>query len=123
MCTTYFSADRPVEIIVPEKTTTIIVRCGLGQSGKIWFDNVSLKIISPGTSRLTEGRSSPGQGFQATDESLRQLEKIRALCEKLMNYSREQLGEKVKIRKEIFAQGGGKFQIGLLFDLSVQEED
>ncbi len=112
-----------MEIKVPEDTVTIIVRCGLAQSGKIWFDNVSLKIISPGKSRLTEGRGSPFQGFEVTDESLSQLEKIRVLSEKLMDYSREQLGEMVKIRKEIFAQGDGKFQIVLLFDLSMLEED
>ena len=111
-----------IEVMVPEQTNTIIVRCGLAQSGKIWFDNVSLKIISPGISQQANPSASRREGFQVTDESVKQLQKLTALSEELMEISRQKLGENVKLRKEIFAQGNGKFQIVLLLNLSMDED-
>jgi hypothetical protein len=111
-----------MEITVPEKTDAIIVRCGLSQSGKIWFDNVSLKIISPPPSERIAPSEPSQMGFQVTDEGMRHLERVRTLSEKLAGRAAEELGQNVAIRKEVFAQGEGKFQISLHFDFQNEEE-
>jgi len=105
-----------MEITVPDKTDAIIVRCGLSQSGKIWFDNVSLKIISPPPSKLSSQYSTTG--FEVTDESLKQLDKIKQLSEKLVQLSERELDENVQVRKEIYALGNGQYQVVLSFILN-----
>jgi len=109
-----------LEIVVPLRTSTIIVRCGLSQSGTIRFDNVSLKVISPGISQPADTTRVPARGFQVTDESLKQLESVQALSEELTAYCAERLGEKVKIRKQIHVQPDGTFRVTLLLDFSGQ---
>jgi len=98
-----------MEVTVPDKTDAIIVRCGLYQSGKIWFDNVSLKIVSPPLSTHSLERTS--KGFEVSEESLKKLNKIQVLSEKLVQVSQKELGETAQIRKEIFAQKDGKFEV------------
>ena len=49
-----------MEIVVPPQTDAVIVRCGLSQSGTIWFDNVSLEIVSPAV---------PGPGTEVAGQS------------------------------------------------------
>jgi hypothetical protein len=107
-----------LEITVPLRTSTIIVRCGLSQSGTIWFDNVSLRIISPGISQPADTTRVPARGFEVTDESLQQLESVRTLSEELTAYCAERLGENVNIRKQIHVQPDGTFRVTLLFDFS-----
>ncbi len=107
-----------LEVTVPLRTSTIIVRCGFSQSGTIWFDNVSLKIISPGLSQPADTTRVPAGGFEVTDESLQQLESVRALSEELTAYCAQRLGEKVKIRKQIHVQPDGTFRVTLLLDFS-----
>lgn len=102
-----------MEVVVPVGTSAIIVRCGLSQSGTIWFDNVSLTVVSPAATAPTA---------QAAGESLKNLESVRALSEELLTYCRERLGQNVRIRKEVHAQPDGTFQIALLLDLSGREE-
>ncbi len=98
-----------MDIVVPPQTDAIIVRCGLSQSGTIWFDNVSLKIISPAVSE---------PGAEATGESSENLGLARTLSEELEQYCRERLGASVRTRKEVIVQPDGKVQIVLLLDFS-----
>jgi len=98
-----------MEIVVPPQTDAIIVRCGLSQSGTIWFDNVSLEMVSP---------ALPGPGAEVAGKSLEDLELVRTLSEELEAYCRERLGENVRTRKEVIAQPDGTFQIALLLDFS-----
>jgi hypothetical protein len=105
-----------MEITVPEDTDAIIVRCGLSQSGKIWFDNVSLKIVSPPPAEHGAMAAPAAKGFKVTDKGLQRLEQVKELSENLAQQAKEQLGEDVEIRKEIFAQGEDVFQIILHID-------
>jgi hypothetical protein len=107
-----------LEITVPLRTTTIIVRCGLSQSGTVWFDNASLKIISPGVAQPAETTRPPARGFEVTDESLKQLQRVQTISDGLVAYVQRELGTKVRIRREVFAQGDGRFQVLLFLDLS-----
>jgi hypothetical protein len=107
-----------IEVTVPQETTIIIVRCGLSQSGKIWFDNVSLKIISPGKSAQAGNTNAFAEGFKVTEESMTQLNKITSLSDKLIDYASEQLGDAVEIRKEVFAHGEGKYEVVLYFSFT-----
>ena len=107
-----------LEITVPLRTTTIIARCGLSQSGTIWFDNASLKIISPGVAQPADIARPPARGFEVTDESLKQLQRVQTISDGLVAYVQRELGTNVRIRREVFAQGGGRFQVVLFLDLS-----
>ncbi len=107
-----------LEITVPLRTSTIIVRCGLSQSGTIWFDNASLKIIAPGVAQPADATRLPARGFEATEESLKQLQRVQKVSDDLVAYAQRELGAGVRIRKELFAQGGGRFQVVLQLDLS-----
>jgi hypothetical protein len=107
-----------LEITVPLRTSTIIVRCGLSQSGTIWFDNVSLKLISPAVAQPADTTRLPARGFEVTDESLKQLQRVQTISEGLVAYVQRELGTNVRIRQEVFAQGGGRFQVVLSLDLS-----
>jgi hypothetical protein len=116
---------RPVsfELTVPETTDTIIVRCGLTQSGRICFDDVSLVIVSP--AKLPPAGKMPfrGQGFEVTAESLQELETVTSFSEELVAYGRQRLGPGPVVRKEVFAQGGGRYQVVLSLDLSTRSQD
>jgi hypothetical protein len=107
-----------LEITVPVRTGTVIVRCGLAQAGTIWFDNVSLTIIAPGLSQPADTTRVPARGFEVTAESLQQLESVQDLSEELMAYCAERLGGKVRIRRQIHVQPDGTFQVSLLLDFS-----
>jgi hypothetical protein len=109
-----------LEITVPLRTSTIIVRCGLSQSGTIWFDNVSLKIIAPGVAQSADTTGLPARGFEVTGESLEQLKSVQALSDELMAYCTERLGAKVKVRKQIYIEPDGTFQVTLLLNFSGQ---
>ncbi len=98
-----------MEIVAPLQTDAVIVRCGLSQSGTIWFDNVSLKIVSPAV---------PGSGTEVAGQSLGNLELVRTVSSELEEYCRERLGDNVRIRKEVIAQPDGRFQIAVLLDFS-----
>lgn len=111
------------ELTVPEATETIIVRCGLTQSGRICFDDVSLVIVSPAKSPPAGKMPFRGRGFEVTDESLQELEMVAAFSEELLAYGRQRLGPDPIVRKEVFAQGGGRYQVVLSLDLSVRSED
>jgi len=106
-----------LEFTVPESTHVIIVRCGLTESGKIWFDNVSMTVVSPAQAWHDEG-TFRGDGFEVTDRSLRQLGRVRDLADDVVAYARQELGAEGNIREELFAQEGGRYQIVLHLDLS-----
>jgi hypothetical protein len=106
------------EFTVPPTTRTIILRCGLAQSGRIWFDNVSLQVVSPAAQTLRTADGFTGEGFEVTEQSLNQLERVSALGDELVQYARQQLGADVGVRTEVFAQGAGRFQVVLLVDWS-----
>ncbi len=106
------------EFAVPLGTDAMILRCGLGQSGKIWFDNVSMKVTSSASPTAGGAGSLRGRGFEVTGESLSQLARVRAFSDGLAAYAQRELGADVRVRGEVFAQGGGKFQVVLLLDLS-----
>jgi hypothetical protein len=116
------------EFVVPPGTDAMILRCGLAQSGKIRFDNISMKAVSGGAGAAGGLRGSPGttyaasgtpsRGFQVTEESLRQLQRVRTVSDGLVTYAQRELGTEVRIRREILAQGDGRFQVVLSLDLS-----
>ncbi len=116
------------EFVVPPGTNTMIIRCGLAQSGKIWFDNISMKVVSVGADAASDLRramptppltlGTPNRGFEATEESLKQLQRVRKVSDDLVAYAQRQLGAGVRIRPEVFAQGGERFQVVLQLDLS-----
>ena len=113
---------------MPLGTDAMIIRCGLTQWGKIWFDNISMTVISAGAGAAGDLRrcpptppfalTTPNRGFEATEESLRQLQRVQTISESLVTYAQRELGTEVRIRREVFAQGGGQFQVVLLLDLS-----
>lgn len=105
------------EFIVPSGTEAMILRCGLAGPGKIWFDNVSMKVISTAGNQ----KGFQGRGFEVTGESLEQLKRVNAFTEGLAAYAQRELGTGVRVRREVFAQGGGQFQVVLLLDLSKPE--
>jgi hypothetical protein len=106
------------EFAVPQATRTIILRCGLTESGKISFDNVSLQVVTPAAQTLTTPDGFSAEGFEVTEQSLERLERVSALSDELVRYARQQLGADIGIRTEVFAQGGGRFQVVLLLDWS-----
>ncbi len=105
-----------MEVTVPQNTDAITVRCGMYQSGMIWFDNVSLKIVSPPPANTGSGQQV--KGFKVTAESMQQLETIKNLSEKLIQLSKKELDKDIEIRKEIYALGDEKFEIVLFFSFS-----
>jgi hypothetical protein len=107
------------EFVVPPDTDAMILRCGLAQSGRIWFDNLSMKVVSP----VAAGRhgASQGRGFEVTERSLGQLERVTAFSDGLVAYAQQELGAGARVRREVFAQGGGQFQVVLRLDLSQPE--
>lgn len=105
--------------VVPAGTEAMILRCGLAQSGRIWFDNVSMKVESAGTAGNMGGLQ--GRGFEATEGALNQLVRVKVFSEDLVAYAQRELGAGVRVRREVFAQGEGKFQVVLLLDLSKPE--
>jgi hypothetical protein len=107
-----------LEFSVPRDTHTMIVRCGLAESGRIWFDNVSMTVVAPAAQAGDNAAASKGEGFLVTERSLRQLSRVRGLADGLAGYARQELGTDASIRKEVFAQEGGRFQIVLHLDLS-----
>ena len=107
------------EFVVPAGTEAMILRCGLAGSGRIWFDNVSMKAVSS-LSPASEVPSQ-GRGFRVTDESLGQLKRVSVLGDDLAAYAQRQLGTGVRVRREVFAQGDGQFQVVLSLDLSKSE--
>lgn len=109
------------EFAVPLDTAAMILRCGLSQSGKIWFDNISMRAIS--SAGPTAGRAGgfPGRGFQVTEESLGQLARVTAFSDGLAAYAQRDFGAEVRVRREVFAQGDGQFRVVLLLDLSKPE--
>jgi len=107
------------EFVVPAGTEAMILRCGLAGPGKIWFDNVSMKVVSSSSAGDVEGFQ--GKGFEVTGESLEQLKRVRAFSDGLAAYAQREFGADVRVRREVFAQGGGKFQVVLLLDLSKPE--
>ncbi len=109
------------EFTVPQATRSIIVRCGLAESGKIWFDNVSLQVVAPAVQTLKSAGGFAGEGFEVTEQSLGQLERVSTLSHELVQYARQQLGANIGVRTETFAQGGGRFQVVLLVDWSKSE--
>lgn len=106
------------EFVVPQGTEAMILRCGLGQSGRIWFDNLSMKAISSaaGGDGLFKGR-----GFEVTERSLDQLKRVSVFSDGLTAYAQRELGTGVGVRREVFAQGDGQFQVVLSLDLSKSE--
>jgi hypothetical protein len=110
------------DLTVPESTQTIIVRCGLAESGKIWFDDLSLMVIAAGAP-APSGPRFRGEGFEVTAQSLAQLETVSALGEEFVTYARQRLHPGAVVRKEVFAQGGGQYQVILSLDLSVQADN
>ncbi len=111
------------DFVVPPGTDAMIIRCGLAQSGKIWFDNVTMKAVSAGDLRqraptTSSALATPNRGFEATAESLTQLQGVQKVSEGLVTYAQRELGPEVRIRREVFAQGGGRFQVVLYLDLA-----
>ncbi|MBP7053905.1 MAG: hypothetical protein KBE65_23070 [Phycisphaerae bacterium] len=106
------------EFGVPPGTEAMILRCGLGRSGRIWFDNLSMKAISSASG--SEG-AFQGRGFRVTDTSLGQLKRVTVLGDDLAAYAQRQLGTEARVRREVFAQGDGQFQVVLSLDLSKSE--
>lgn len=107
------------EFVVPSGTEAMILRCGLAGAGRIWFDNVSMKAISATAAGNLQGFK--GRGFEVTGESLEQLKRVNAFSHGLAAYAQQELGTSVRVRREVFAQGNGQFQIVLLLDLSKSE--
>lgn len=103
------------EFVVSPGTDTMILRCGLAESGKIWFDNIAMTVVAAGSNAAPDVR---GTGFEVTEESLKQLQRIQTVSDDLVAYARQKLGTEVGIRREVFAQGGGRFQVVLRVDLS-----
>jgi len=104
------------EVDVPIETESIIVRCGLAQSGQIWFDNVSLKVISAPES----GQQSPTvseRGFRVTEASLSQLRQVQGLADELARLSAERMGSKSQVRREVYAQPDGTYEVVIYLDL------
>ncbi len=116
------------EFVVPPGTDIMIIRCGLAQSGKIWFDSISMKVVSAGADAANDLRKAApplpstlrtsNRGFEATEESLKQLQRVQKVSDDLVAHTQRELGTGVRIRKELFAQGGGRFQVVLQLDLS-----
>jgi len=90
----------------------------VGQPGRIWFDNLSMKAISSaaGGDGLFKGR-----GFEVTERSLDQLKRVSVFSDGLPAYAQRELGTGVGVRREVFAQGDGQFQVVLSLDLSKSE--
>ena len=85
------------------------------RTGKIWFDHVSLKAVSTGaagTRNLPPGLAP--RGFEVTAESLQQLQRVQTIGDELVKYARQGLGTQARLRKEVFAQAAGRFQVVLL---------
>jgi hypothetical protein len=102
------------DMTVPEKTDAIIVRCGMGESGKICFDNVSLRTISPEPAGASTDVSPSGGDPE-------ELERITELSKKLLGVAREELGADVDLRREVHAKADGKYEVILY--LSVDREE
>ena len=106
-----------LEIDVPVETESIIVRCGLAQSGRIWFDHVSLKVISAPASQPPGDPRSTHRGFQVTEASLAQIKRVQALADELARVSSERLGSESKVRREVYAQSDGTYEVVIYLDL------
>ncbi len=108
-----------IEVDVPVETKSIIVRCGLAQSGQIWFDNVSLKVISVPEA---EQESPPAheRGFRVTDQTVAQLQRVQHLADELTQLATERIGPQGQVRREIFAQPDGTYEV--VIHLALKED-
>jgi len=109
------------EFAVPAGTDTMILRCGLAESGKIWFDNVSMRTVSSAVVAADGEGDFRGRGFEVTEGSLSQLARVAALSDSLVAHTQRELGTGVGVRREVFARGAGQFQVVLSLDLSKSE--
>ena len=110
------------EVDVPMETQTIIVRCGLSQSGKIWFDNVSLMVISTDVDPLkheSQGKAPARRAgaFRVTDQSVEQLKRLQTVANELATLCADRLGPETQVRQEIFAQADGRYEVVIFVDM------
>jgi len=99
----------------------IIVRCGFSTLGKIWFDNVSLTIVSAGSPKEENGTAYKGEGFRFDERPLKHLQSLRNMSENWVAEPETWFNGGVKVRRDIFAQGDDKYQIVIYLDLSEVE--
>ena len=110
-----------LEVTVPEETASIIIRCGLSQSGRIWFDNVSLIIVSEPEPKQPNLQTSDQRGFPITNESIAQLKRVQELADELAQLSAERLGPQSRVRREVFAMPDGTFETVIYLDLDGEQ--
>jgi hypothetical protein len=94
-----------MELPVPEGTEAIIVRCGLSQSGRIWFDNASLKVVAP------PARAESGDGAEPTPETVDKLARVREVADNLVRVAQVEIGRDGRVRREIVARPDGRFDV------------
>lgn len=114
------------EVTVPVGTQTIIVRCGLSNAGNIWFDNVSLTIVKAPVQDAVAatgvaaplGATDAVRGVRVDEAYLKQLEQVNGISRQVEAAVREAMPQGGDQRTEIFALGGGKFDIVVHLDLT-----
>lgn len=106
---------------IPEETESIIVRCGLTKSGQIWFDNVSLVIVSEPEPKQPNQQPEDRRGFPVTEESLAQLKRVQELADELAQLSTERLGPQSRVRREVFAMPDGTFETVIYLNLEGEQ--
>lgn len=110
-----------LELTVPEQTDLVIVRLGMTQSGKIWFDRARFNVISaPRADSFPEGAPSEAVtagagGFEVTEASLAQLQQVRAMASELEAVARQKLPDGARVSHSVFASGGGEYEVTIHF--------
>ncbi|MBD3337351.1 MAG: hypothetical protein GF355_17700 [Candidatus Eisenbacteria bacterium] len=96
-----------IEFTVPPATDAIIVRCGMAESGRISFDNVSVTLLEPAptTKPANDAESSTGGRFY--------LNRVTRLSEDLLRDVQESLGSSADLRHEVRAKGDEEYEIVL----------